>query len=87
MGLHKWLYAIFLRLDSYYLEHATLLVEDYENIIDIFRFWINKNDNLLRSRKIEQSEPDDSTNCSDMNNWKPIVQNIMQQFVDYDNEG
>ena len=22
-----------------------------------------------------------------MNNWKPIVQNIMQQFADYDNEG
>ena len=21
-----------------------------------------------------------------MNNWKPIVQNIMQQFADYDNE-
>ena len=47
---------IFLRLDSYYLEHATLLVEDYENIIGIFRFCVNKNDNLLKSRKIEQSE-------------------------------
>jgi hypothetical protein len=22
-----------------------------------------------------------------MNNWKPIVQNILQQFADYDNEG
>ena len=66
VGLHKYLYDIFPRLDSYYLEHATLLVEDYENIIDIFRFCINKNDNLLRSRKIEQSEPDDNTNCPDM---------------------
>ena len=82
---------------------------------------VNKNDNILRSRKIEHSEPDDSTNRTDMdvvmeetivsralsaqestslglvdltllptevhmNNWKPIVQNIMQQCADYDNE-
>ena len=37
VSLHKSLYDIFLKLDSYYLEHATLLIEEYENIIDIFR--------------------------------------------------
>ena len=120
VGLHKCIYDMFLRLDTYYLEHATLLVEEYENIIDIFRYCVNKNEKLLRNRGIEQNKPDDSTNRPDMNavleetffpralsaqestslvdltlspaevqmnNWKTIVQNIMQQFGDYDNEG
>ena len=91
-----------------------------QNIIEIFRYCVNQKENLLRSRKIEQSEPEDNTNRPDMdvvieetvvpralsaqestslvdltlspaevqmNNWKPIVQNIMQQFADYENEG
>ena len=120
VGLHKSTHDIFQKLDSYYLEHATLLIEDYEDIIGIFRHCVNKNDNLLRSRKKEQNKPDDSTNRTDMdvvmeettvpralsaqestslidltlsppevhmNNWKLIVQSIMQQFADYYNEG
>ena len=66
VGLHKSTHDIFQKLDSYYLEHATLLIEDYEDIIGIFRHCVNKNDNLLRSRKIEQNKPDDSTNRTDM---------------------
>ena len=102
------------------MEHATLLIEDYENIIGIFRYCVNKNENLLRSRNIEQSKPDDSsdsrymdvvmeetivpralsaqesTSLNDlilspaeiqMNTRKPIAQNIIQQFADFDNEG
>ena len=120
VGLHKCLYDMFLRLDGYYLEHATLLIEDYENIIGICRYCVNKNENLLRSRNIEQSKPDDSSDSPymdvvmeetivpralsaqestslvdlilspaeiQMNTWKPIAQNIMQQFTDFDNEG
>ena len=37
-GLHKITHDAFLRLDSYYLEHASLLIEDYESIIDSFLF-------------------------------------------------
>ena len=56
---------MFLRLDIYFIEHLTLLIEDYENIIDIFRFCVKRNEHLLKSRNIEHSKPDDSTDRPD----------------------
>ena len=66
VGLHKTTHDVFLQLDSYYLEHATLLIESYENIIDIFIHCVNKNDNLREARRLERSNPDDNTNRTDM---------------------
>ena len=74
VGLHKCLYDMFLRLDGYYLEHATLLIEDYENIIGICRYCINKNENLLRSRNIEQSKQDDSSD-------HPYMDVVMEETI------
>ena len=65
-GLHKSTHDVFLQLDSYYLDHAMLLIENYENIIDIFIHCMNRNDNLREARKLEQSNPDDNTNRTDM---------------------
>ena len=65
MGLHKSLYDMFLRLDKYFVEHSTLLIEDYEIIIDIFRYCVNRNENLLKCRNIEHSKPDDNTDRPD----------------------
>ena len=120
MGLHKQTHDSFLELDCYYLEHATLLIESYENIIDIFIHCVNRNDNLREARRLERSNPDDNTNRTYMdvfmddttvpealsaqgsssltdlilsytevlmNNWKPIIQTIMQQFAEFDNAG
>ena len=119
-GLHKTTHDEFLRLDRYYLEHATLLIESSEQIIDIFIYCVNRNDNLREARKLEQSTPVDNSNQPDMdvtmddtnvpgalsaqessslrdltlsytevlmNNWKPIIQTIMQQFAEFDNAG
>ena len=52
---------MFQRLDKYYVERSTLLIEDYESIIDIFRYCVNKNENLLKCRNIEHSKPFDNT--------------------------
>ena len=52
VGLHRCLYEMFLRLDKYFVEHSTLLVEDYEGIIDIVRHCVNLNENLLKSRNV-----------------------------------
>ena len=65
-GLHKTTHDDFLRLDSYYLEHAMLLIESFEQIIDIFIYCVNRNDNLREARKLEQNTPDDNTNRTDM---------------------
>ena len=65
-GLHKTTHDVFLQLDNYYLDHATLLIESYENIIDIFIYCVNRKDNLREARKLEQSNPDDNTNRTDM---------------------
>jgi len=64
--LHKITHDAFLRLDSYYLQHASLLVEDYEAIIDTFIYCVNRNDNLRAARKLERDTPDDNTNRTDM---------------------
>ena len=40
--LHKSLYDMFLRVDKYFVEHSTLLIEDYEVIIDIFRYCVTE---------------------------------------------
>ena len=56
----------FLWPDSYYLEHATLLIESFEQIIDIFIYCVNRNDNLREAKKLEQSTPVDNTNRTDM---------------------
>ena len=66
VGLQKTTRNVFLKLDSYYLEHATLLIESYENIIDIFIHCVNRSDNLRGARKLNQSNPDDNTNRTDM---------------------
>ena len=66
VGLHKNTHDCFLELDRYYLEHATLLIESYENIIDIFIHCVNRNDNLREARRLERSNPDDNTNRTDM---------------------
>ena len=65
-GLHKTTHDDFLRLDSYYLEHATLLIESSEQIIDIFIYCVNRNDNLREARRLEQSTPVDNSNQPDM---------------------
>ena len=65
-GLHKTMHDDFLRPDSYYLEHATLLIESFEQIIDIFIYCVNRNDNLREAKKLEQSTPVDNTNRTDM---------------------
>ena len=65
-GLHKTMHDDFLRPDSYYLEHATLLIESFEQIIDIFIYCVNRNDNLREARKLELSIPMDNTNRTDM---------------------
>ena len=62
VGLHKNTHDTSLELDRYYLEHATLLIESYENIIDIFIHCVNRNDNLREARRLERSNPDDNTN-------------------------
>ena len=66
VGLHKTTHDVFLQLDSYYLEHATLLTESYEQFIDIFIHCVNRHDNLREARKLEDSNPDDNTNRTDM---------------------
>ena len=119
-GLHKITYEGFLRLDKYYLEHASLLIEDYETVIDSFIYCVNRNDKLLKARNLERNNPDDNTNRTDMDVvmdetsvpratntqesnalsdiplsdtellmdcWKPILQTLMQQFLEFDNEG
>ena len=41
------------RLDKYFIEHSTLPLAESEVIIDIFKFYININKNLLGQRNIE----------------------------------
>ena len=65
-GLQKYFYDLFQRLDKYFVQHSSLLVEDYESIIDVFRFCVDKNENLKKCRNIEHSKPDDNTNRLDM---------------------
>ena len=66
MGLHKTTHDVFLKLDSYYQEHATLLIESYININDIFIHCVNRNDNLHEARTLEQSKPDENTERTEM---------------------
>ena len=65
-GLHRYVYDVFQKLDKYFAQHSSLLIEDYESIIDVFRFCVDKNENLKKSRNIEQSKPDDNTDRLDM---------------------
>ena len=115
-GLHKITHDAFLKLDSYYLKHASLLIEDNESIIDSFIYCVNRNDKLLKARNLERNNPDDNTNRTDMDvvmdessapratntqennalseiplsftevlmdSWKPILQALMQQFIEF----
>ena len=59
------MYDEFQRLDNFYVEHSTLPVKEYENIIDIFRHCVNKNVNLLGQRYIEYQIPDTTPNLQD----------------------
>ena len=64
-GLHKSMYDEFQRLDNFYVEHSTLPINEFENIIDVFRHCVNKNENLLGQRRIEYQLPDTTTNLQD----------------------
>ena len=64
-GLHKRMYDEFKRLDNFYVEHSTLPINEFENIIDVFRHCVNKNENLLGQRRIEYQLPDTTTNLQD----------------------
>ena len=64
-GLHKTLYDIFQKLNNFFMEHSTLPIDEYENIIDVFRHCVNKNDNLLGQRQIEYQNPDTTENLPD----------------------
>jgi hypothetical protein len=41
------------KLDKYFIEHSTLPLAESEAIVDIFKFYININENLLGQRNIE----------------------------------
>ena len=43
----------FKRLDKYFIEHSTLPLAESEVIVDIFKYYININENLLGQRYIE----------------------------------
>ena len=60
-GLHKCYFAEFKRLDKFFIENSTLLVADGELIIDIFKYCVNINSNLLGHRNIEFSNDDLTT--------------------------
>ena len=64
-GLHKSMYDEFQRSDNFYVEHSTLPINEFENIIDVFRHCVNKNENLLGQRRIEYQLPDTTTNLQD----------------------
>ena len=52
-GLFECYADEFKRLDKYFLEHSTLPLAESEVIVDIFKYYININDNLLGQRNIE----------------------------------
>ena len=45
--------AEFKRLDKFFAEHSTLPLAESEVIIDIFKYCVNINENLLGQRDIE----------------------------------
>ena len=52
-GIHKCYFAEFKRLDKFFVENSTLPLADGELIIDIFKYCVNINNNLLGRRDIE----------------------------------
>ena len=64
-GLHKCYFAEYKRLDKFFIENSTLPVADSELIIDIFKYCVNINSNLLGHRDIEISNDDLTTSCID----------------------
>ena len=64
-GIHKCYFAEFKRLDKFFVENSTLPLADGELIVDIFKYCININDNLLGHRGIEISNIDSTTSRID----------------------
>ena len=64
-GLYKCYSAEFKRLDKFFVEHSTLPVAEAEVIIDIFKYFVNINNNLLNQRDIELHTNDVTTNRVD----------------------
>ena len=64
-GLFECYADEFKRLDKYFLEHSTLPLAESEVIVDIFKYYININDNLLGQRNIEIGTDAIDTLCGD----------------------
>ena len=64
-GLYKCYSAEFNRLDKFFVEHSTLPVAEAEVIIDIFKYFVNINSNLLNERDIDLHTNDVTTNRFD----------------------
>ena len=52
-GLYACYFEEFKRLDKFYIEHSTLPMAESEVVIDLFRYCVNINNNLLGQRDIE----------------------------------
>ena len=52
-GLSKCYYSEFKRLDKFFVENSTLPMADSEIIVDIFKYCVNINTNLLKQRDID----------------------------------
>ena len=52
-GLYACYFEEFKRLDKFYTEHSTLPMAESEVVIDLFRYCVNINNNLLGQRDIE----------------------------------
>ena len=52
-GLAKCYYAKFKRLDKFFVENSTLPKADSEIIVDILKYCVNINTNLLKQRDID----------------------------------
>ena len=54
-GIHKWYFSEFKRLDKFFVENSTLPVADSELVMDIFKYCVNINKNLLEVRNSDIS--------------------------------
>ena len=64
-GLYSSYYVEFKRLDKFYIENSTLPLADSEAIIDIFKYCVNINENLLGKRNIELTTSDANVHHED----------------------
>ena len=64
--------------EKFFSEHSTLLVADSEIIVDIFKYCVNINANLLKQRDIEIVATDATTNCE---NTDVVMQEMLPPRV------